>query len=44
LVFVGVGKAAGKGEWWPVERVEDAGLPTVFLKAARLAPRNRRCD
>jgi A/G-specific adenine glycosylase len=27
----------GDGEWWPVERIESAGLPTVFAKAARLA-------
>jgi A/G-specific adenine glycosylase len=25
------------GEWWPVERLGEAGLPTVFAKAARLA-------
>jgi A/G-specific adenine glycosylase len=25
------------GEWWPVERLNEAGLPTVFAKAARLA-------
>ena len=25
------------GEWWPVDDVEAAGLPTVFAKAARLA-------
>lgn len=25
------------GEWWPVSRIEEAGLPTLFLKAARLA-------
>jgi A/G-specific adenine glycosylase len=24
-------------EWWPLERVEEAGLPTVFAKAAALA-------
>jgi A/G-specific adenine glycosylase len=29
--------AAGAGQWWPAERIEDAGLPTVFAKAARLA-------
>ena len=23
------------GEWWPVDRLDDAGLPTVFAKAAR---------
>jgi len=25
------------GEWWPVEELEAAGLPTLFAKAARLA-------
>ncbi|OCC22741.1 A/G-specific adenine glycosylase [Croceicoccus estronivorus] len=25
------------GEWWPLDRLDDAGLPTVFAKAARLA-------
>lgn len=25
------------GEWWPADRLEEAGLPTVFAKAARLA-------
>ncbi len=25
------------GEWWPVDDIEAAGLPTVFAKAARLA-------
>lgn len=27
----------GEGEWWPVESIEEAGLPTLFAKAARLA-------
>jgi A/G-specific adenine glycosylase len=27
----------GAGEYWPIEAVETAGLPTVFAKAARLA-------
>ncbi len=27
----------GEGEWWPVERIGEAGLPTVFAKAATLA-------
>jgi A/G-specific adenine glycosylase len=25
------------GEWWPVDAIETAGLPTVFAKAAQLA-------
>ena len=25
-----------KGEWWPIDRINDAGLPTLFAKAARL--------
>ena len=28
---------AGEGEWWPIESLEEAGLPTLFAKAARLA-------
>lgn len=27
----------GGGEWWPVDDIEAAGLPTVFAKAARMA-------
>ncbi len=27
----------GEGVWWAVENLEDAGLPTLFAKAARLA-------
>jgi A/G-specific adenine glycosylase len=27
---------AGPGEWWPLDRIEEAGLPTLFAKAARL--------
>jgi A/G-specific adenine glycosylase len=26
-----------QGEWWPVERIDEAGLPTLFAKAAGLA-------
>lgn len=28
---------SGAGEWWPLDRLEEAGLPTLFAKAARLA-------
>ena len=31
------GVAAGEGEWWPLDQLADAGLPTLFAKAARLA-------
>ena len=27
----------GAGEWWPVDRLDEAGLPTLFAKAAALA-------
>lgn len=27
----------GAGQWWPVERIGEAGLATLFAKAARLA-------
>jgi A/G-specific adenine glycosylase len=26
-----------EGEWWPIERLAEAGLPTLFARAARLA-------
>ncbi len=29
------------GEWWPITTIDQAGLPTVFAKAARLAMRER---
>ncbi|WP_310534334.1 A/G-specific adenine glycosylase [Novosphingobium sp.] len=29
--------ANDEGEWWPVTRLDEAGLPTLFAKAARLA-------
>jgi len=30
------GEADVEGEWWPVARIGEAGLPTVFAKAAAL--------
>jgi A/G-specific adenine glycosylase len=30
-------KAWGAGQWWPVERLTDAGLPTLFARAATVA-------
>jgi len=27
----------GAGEWWPLDRLKEAGLPTLYAKAARLA-------
>ncbi|WP_120715857.1 A/G-specific adenine glycosylase [Tsuneonella amylolytica] len=32
---------AGEGQWWPVDRLEDAGLPTLFAKAAARARAGR---
>lgn len=28
---------AAEGEWWPIDRIGEAGLPTLFAKVARLA-------
>jgi A/G-specific adenine glycosylase len=30
------GCASAEGEWWPVDRIGEAGLPTVFAKAAAI--------
>jgi len=32
----------GDGEWWPIERIEEAGLPTLFARAAACAIATRR--
>ncbi len=34
-VYAGKADPAGEGEWWPLERIEQAGLPTLFAKAAQ---------
>ncbi len=31
----------GEGEWWPLDQLEDAGLPTVFRRAALAAMKER---
>ncbi len=33
----GPGELPAGGEWWPIDRLEEAGLPTLFAKAAQLA-------
>ena len=33
----GSAERQGTGEWWPVSQLADAGLPTLFAKAATLA-------
>ena len=33
----GATEPEGEGEWWPLDRLDEAGLPTLFAKAARLA-------
>jgi A/G-specific adenine glycosylase len=30
------------GEWWPLDRLEEAGLPTLYARAARLVPIKQR--
>jgi len=30
-----------EGEWWPIDRIGEAGLPTLFAKAAALAQSGR---
>ncbi|WP_299324619.1 A/G-specific adenine glycosylase [Parasphingopyxis sp.] len=37
-------KADWDGEWWPLDAIDDAGLPTVFAKAATLALAQREND
>lgn len=41
-VVVGTGDGDGHGEWWPVDRIGEAGLPTLFAKAAALAQKARQ--
>ncbi|MDE2562464.1 MAG: A/G-specific adenine glycosylase [Sphingomonadales bacterium] len=36
-VLEGGAQPEGEGEWWPIERIGEAGLPTLFAKAAQRA-------
>jgi len=40
-VFTGDIPALAGGEWWPIARLAEAGLPTLFAKAAALVLANR---
>jgi A/G-specific adenine glycosylase len=40
-IYAGVPGVLEGGEWWPVERLDQAGLPTLFAKAAALVMANR---
>ncbi|WP_133365729.1 A/G-specific adenine glycosylase [Qipengyuania sediminis] len=37
LTVEAVAGPQGEGEWWPLAKLGEAGLPTLFAKAARLA-------
>jgi A/G-specific adenine glycosylase len=37
VVAARIAARSNAGEWWPIEKIETAGLPTVFARAARLA-------
>ena len=33
--------AVGEGEWWPIRRLDEAGLPTLYRRAAEIAVEER---
>lgn len=33
--------AVGEGEWWPIRRLDEAGLPTLYRRAAEIALEER---
>jgi A/G-specific adenine glycosylase len=35
--YLGPGTPMGEGEWWPLDRLAEAGLPTLYRKAAERA-------
>lgn len=43
LSVVAAESGDSEGEWWPIDRISEAGLPTLFAKAAALA-QNRLLD
>lgn len=36
------GDPPGEGEWWPIDRIGEAGLPTLFARAADVAMIDRK--
>ncbi|WP_234027406.1 A/G-specific adenine glycosylase [Aurantiacibacter arachoides] len=42
--YAGEGVPAGEGQWWPLERLDEAGLPTLFAKAAERVLAQRSTD
>ncbi|MBC2778692.1 A/G-specific adenine glycosylase [Parasphingopyxis sp. GrpM-11] len=40
----GLTREGVEGEWWPIDTIEGAGLPTLFAKAAALARAQRRAQ
>ncbi len=34
----------GDGEWWPIDRIDAAGLPTLFARAAEAVKKERQAD
>lgn len=34
-LIIAEGQPEGEGQWWPIWRIGDAGLPTLFAKVAR---------
>ena len=33
--------AVGEGEWWPILRLDEAGLPALYRRAAELAMKEK---
>lgn len=37
LRYAGTDAPVGEGEWWPLDRLDEAGLPTLYARAAQRA-------